>query len=1347
MRYGFIDKNGGSGVPLEKIQIRGNIKGFTAEVLAIMEYKNNSDSPIEAIYVFPLDEEAAVCGFQATIDGRTIVADPRKARSSRYSATVELTFVTTLSVEKEGRAVFVLPAVLNPRYSPSDSKPSVSTTLPTIASVSTKYSFDFVLEVQCASLIEEITSPCNPLKVDINPEDNRQATVRLGEEFKFDADVQVHVLCSKPFEPHALVENGVIKLKDGIKDEFLSKPVVMLNFFPELDSSASLDRGEFIFVVDRSGSMDGSKIKSARETLLLFLKSLPEGCYFNVIGFGSSFEKLFPKSESYDDSSLNRACSHGESMEADLGGTEILAPFQDVFSQPLIKGYPRQVFLLTDGEVGNTQQVIELVRTNATRARCFTFGIGAGASTALVKGVARAGKGMAEFVASGDKLRAKVIKVLKNALQPALLDCEVTWDLPEGCSAKSIPDVPPPIFSGNSLIMYGLVSDDSLNAADSNSKGSITLSATLTTGAKVEKVQHKLSLESLSSKSGDDSLLLHRLAAKVLIQEKQDNDNNAALNEEIVKISKSANVVSKLTSFVAVDKDSNIPVCAPLAMPTFKRAPFRCRPVLNFAFRSRRTRKQDSNIPVCAFIATESKVKNSDDRDLALAPPLPRRVGQCLLSSRASARRVMNSDRALPSSASNAYDPIIKDRLYESMDRADLSASSSLPQKGCLEIVSLQKASGAWQLTAQLASICGVTLDKLKQTCPSQLTTDNKDSLWATAIALSCLAGKFADQKDEWEMVAAKGTKWLKANLHKNGLSYDGIMEMAGNVLTDLCYDGPSVYGGLKAAHGRFLVEREHINGFYGAVTVVLVLHDGQHFGCEAFDVATNLCFTFGIGAGASTALVKGVARAGKGMAEFVASGDKLRAKVIKVLKNALQPALLDCQVTWDLPEGRSAKNIPDVPPPIFSGNSLIMYGLVSDDSLNAVDSNSKGSITLSATLAIGAKVEKIQHQLRLESLSSKSGHNSLLLHRLAAKVLIQEKQDNDNNAALNEEIVKISKSANVVSKLTSFVAVDKDSNIPVSAPLAKPSLQDEFSLMTPCGFMAPRVMRRRSQENFRILSSKSGHNSLLLHRLAAKVLIQEKQDNDNNAALNEEIVKISKSANVVSKLTSFVAVDKDSNIPVCAFIATESKVKNSDDRDLALPPPLPRRVGQCLLSSRASARRVMNSDRALPPPLPARCLRPCLSSSRASARRVMNSDRALPSSASNAYDPIIKESMDRADLSASSSLPQKGCLEIVSLQKASGAWKLTAQLASICGVPLDKLKQTCPSQLTTDNKDSLWATAIALLCLAGKFADQKDEWEMVAAKGTKWLKANLHKDGLSYDGIMEMAGNVLTVN
>ena len=42
--------------------------------------------------------------------------------------------------------------------------------------------------------------------------------------------------------------------------------------------------------------------------------------------------------------------------------------------------------------------------------RCFSFGIGAGASTDLVRGLAKAGGGIAEFVSGSDRLQAKVIR-------------------------------------------------------------------------------------------------------------------------------------------------------------------------------------------------------------------------------------------------------------------------------------------------------------------------------------------------------------------------------------------------------------------------------------------------------------------------------------------------------------------------------------------------------------------------------------------------------------------------------------------------------------------------------------------------------------------------------------------------------------------------------------------------------------------------------------------------------------------------------------------------------------------------------------------------------------------------
>lgn len=406
-RFGLVQKQNGSRIPLESINIHVDVQGFTAYVVASMKYTNKEENPIEAIYIFPLDEQAAVCGFQATIDGRTIIAEVQEKQEARDTyddaissgqsaflleesdessdifqisvgnlppkkeALVELRFVTELSVEAEGRVVFVLPTVLNPRYSPADSSASLSTQIPRAApaTVDKPYSFEFEMKVKAISAISEITSPSNALRVEIDKAEKNQAKVSLTEAHKFDKDVVVHILTREPFKPQAIVENGIkIEGKED-KEGFMASPVVMLNFFPEFKSPESSDVGEFVFVVDRSGSMSGSRNNSAKETLLLFLKSLPDGCYFNVVGFGSSYKTLFNKSQLYNDRNLKKATDLAESMEADLGGTEILRPLEWVFSQAPVKGNPRQLFLLTDGEVGNTDQVINLVQKHSNTTR------------------------------------------------------------------------------------------------------------------------------------------------------------------------------------------------------------------------------------------------------------------------------------------------------------------------------------------------------------------------------------------------------------------------------------------------------------------------------------------------------------------------------------------------------------------------------------------------------------------------------------------------------------------------------------------------------------------------------------------------------------------------------------------------------------------------------------------------------------------------------------------------------------------------------------------------------------------------------------------------------------------
>jgi len=81
---------------------------------------------------------------------------------------------------------------------------------------------------------------------------------------------------------------------------------------------------EFIFLVDRSGSMGGQPITFVSEALKVFLKSLPLGCKFNFVGFGSDHKALFETSRSYTESSVETAASWIGSLQADMGGSLLI---------------------------------------------------------------------------------------------------------------------------------------------------------------------------------------------------------------------------------------------------------------------------------------------------------------------------------------------------------------------------------------------------------------------------------------------------------------------------------------------------------------------------------------------------------------------------------------------------------------------------------------------------------------------------------------------------------------------------------------------------------------------------------------------------------------------------------------------------------------------------------------------------------------------------------------------------------------------------------------------------------------------------------------------------------------
>ena len=218
------------------------------------------------------------------------------------------------------------------------------------------------MNIEGAKRVDEVSSPTHQLK---SEEVMDCVNVCIAGEGLVSGDVTILIGYKNPHEPMAMIEAPI----KGSKTKEMQSKAVMLTFFPTF---VSLEEAacEFIFVVDRSGSMGGSYIKSASETLVLFLKSIPQGCFFNIISFGSRYESFFPSSMPYSQKTMEEATQFVEKMEANFGGTELLAPLQYLFKQPSkSSGLPRQVFILTDGSVSNTSSVISEVRKNCHSTR------------------------------------------------------------------------------------------------------------------------------------------------------------------------------------------------------------------------------------------------------------------------------------------------------------------------------------------------------------------------------------------------------------------------------------------------------------------------------------------------------------------------------------------------------------------------------------------------------------------------------------------------------------------------------------------------------------------------------------------------------------------------------------------------------------------------------------------------------------------------------------------------------------------------------------------------------------------------------------------------------------------
>lgn len=452
----------GKPIPLRGVDVSGEVVGGTARIKVRQRYENVETSPpphapIEAIYVFPLPSESTLVGFVMECEGRRIegvckereeafrayddatleghgAALVEQERANVFTASVgnllpgETTVVEVEYVQRlrasEGTLRVTVPTLVAPRYipgtphgdrtahgaeEPTDRVPDADRISPKIAPVDYRVALDLLLHVGPKATVG---SPSHRLDVQ---RDGERARVTFAEgRVALDRDVVILAEGADDSPVQALVSH-----RSGETGTFVFSRVVDL--FADAPKAAPLD---VVFVLDRSGSMGGSSIEEAHKALRLCLRQLREGDRFSIIAFDDREETFEPEPVPFTQKTLEQADRWIARVDA-RGGTELLAPMQ----RAIALAPNGVVVLLTDGQVGNEDEILAAVMSarGKNAARVYTFGIGTNVSDALLSQLARRTGGAMEMIHPGERIDDKVVATFARAIAPRVRDVRATF--------------------------------------------------------------------------------------------------------------------------------------------------------------------------------------------------------------------------------------------------------------------------------------------------------------------------------------------------------------------------------------------------------------------------------------------------------------------------------------------------------------------------------------------------------------------------------------------------------------------------------------------------------------------------------------------------------------------------------------------------------------------------------------------------------------------------------------------------------------------------------------------------------------------------------------------------------
>jgi hypothetical protein len=500
-------------------------------------------------------------------------------------------------------------------------------------------------------------------------------------------------------------------------------------FTPQF-SDSDRENNEFFFVIDCSGSMRGRRIEQARECLSLFIRSLPANSFFNIVRFGSRFEALFPEAVNYNKETSKHALGIAKKMEANFGGTEIYGPLSSIFLQPRKGTGLRQLFVITDGEVSNTDRVLELARSNSVSNRCFAIGLGSGADAGLVQGIADGTGGRADFVSDHEDLTGKVIGQLETSLRGSLINVAIEVSDVDGIEFAPFPI--PPISSAVAQTVFG-------GCQNPLGQVGILISGDLL-GERIDEV-----VESHEAAVGEE--VLKALFAYETIRNREARlRNDPKLRMKIIQLSIESGVLCRETAFVGCSNEV-FRIERPYQREAYHcYAPTASAPSLGLV--------PSMAAPPSLFMDSSPPVGMAGSPMACMsAPPSSSQAADSSIvgSIFGSIFRFFKRDDNPKSTAPPPRRPPPPTGAAMSREKVDAPVKSS---DQMLALIGLQKVEGSWSDIQAIQNSCGIRVK-----CPPEL--NGKPDVFATALAIAILRKRFSDRESQWKMIERKGLRWL----------------------------------------------------------------------------------------------------------------------------------------------------------------------------------------------------------------------------------------------------------------------------------------------------------------------------------------------------------------------------------------------------------------------------------------------------------------------------------------------------------------------------------------------------------------------------------------------------------